>query len=88
MDNQPTLPKDLDDQVKALRAIATTHNLLDSGRFTHQELPLIITSLKFLRSLHKQVLDSASIHPDAHLVPELKSLKEKENNQKVEEENA
>ena len=71
---QPQIEQDLLNKVSALRAIVTTHNLLQEGNFTVAAMPAIAASLDFLKSLHKQVSDDALQHPQASLIPELKHL--------------
>lgn len=65
------IPKDLEDQVNAIRAIAQTYNLLQKGMYPYGFAPSIEESLKFLGALHSQALAQAKVHPDAALVPEL-----------------
>lgn len=68
------LEQDLLNKLSALRAIVTTHNLLQEGCFNVAAFGAIQVSLDFLKSLHKQVSEDALQHPQAHLVPELKHL--------------
>lgn len=60
----------------AIRAIATTHNLLDSASFPVSKLEAVKLSLEFLRSLHEQALADAQSHPQASLVEALNPKKE------------
>lgn len=73
------IPKDLQASLSSLKAIKQTHNLLQSGSFPFGFNDAIVSSLAFLESLHKQLVDEAIKHPQADLVPELKTLKEKQN---------
>lgn len=69
------IEKDLQDQLGALRAIATAHNLLDKGVYSHSQLPAVSLSLEFLRSLHTSTVAQAVQHPQADLIPELVQFK-------------
>ena len=64
-------------QLQAIRALATAHNLLDKGLFSHEKAEAVRVSLDFLRSLHTQCVDTAIQHPQADLIPELASFKAK-----------
>ena len=71
---QPEIPKDLQDKLGAVRALAACFNLLQRGSFTvefHQQCAL---SLQFLQALHQQALGDACSHPKASLVPELQQF--------------
>ena len=70
------VPTDLQEKVGALRATATIHNLLQQGSFKSSYHQAIELSVKFIESLHKQLMDEAIQHPDADLVPDLKAVKE------------
>lgn len=72
----PEIAKELIEKVQALRALATCHNLLDRGYFTHVQAVAVVQSLEFLKALHGQVKDECLSHADSDKVPELKSLKE------------
>lgn len=65
------IPKDLQDQVSSARAIALCYNLLQQAPFPFGHSQAVDQSLKFLQTLHEQVLSQAKAHPDASLVPEL-----------------
>ena len=66
------VPQDLLDKVGALKALATVHSLLISGLFQVKHHEIINESVKFVSSLHSQVMAEAQAHPDADKVPELK----------------
>lgn len=72
------VPKDLQDQWGALEAVATAFNVLDKGLYPHSYASAVKLSLQFLGKLHEQSVELALKHPQAHMIPELKSLKEKE----------
>ena len=69
------IASDLVASVGSLRAIATAHNLLDTGMFPHAKAEAVRLSLDFLRSLHEQMKAQALQHPEADRVPELQALK-------------
>lgn len=72
---EATIPQDLQEKVNALRAIATTYNLLNEGSFKFNTHEAIKASQEFLKALHAGMSAEALAHPDADLVPELKVLK-------------
>ena len=66
-----SIPKDLQDQLSAIRALAATHDLISKGSFNVSKLAQVEQSILFLQSLHKQCMDQALSHPSADQVPEL-----------------
>ena len=78
---QPAISAELTQKVQALRALATSYNLLDKGHFPHASHAAVALSLEFLRSLHESVKAEALAHPEASLVPELQALKGASNEQ-------
>lgn len=75
--SQPVeIPQDLQDKISALRAIALTHKLLNTGTFTLAAHEGIKQSIAFLTALHEQLIVEAQNHPSADLVPELNTNKE------------
>jgi len=70
-----TLPKDLEDLLGSTRALSTIHALLQRGMFPVQEHVAIVTSIKFVETLHKESLALAMAHPEAGKSPELNALK-------------
>jgi len=74
-----SIPQDLQGKISALKALTTVHSLLVSGLFQVKHHEIINESMKFISSLHAQVMAEASSHPDADLVPELKAHKNQEN---------
>lgn len=82
------VPKDLQDQMGAIEAIATAFNCLDKGMFPHSYLQAVRMSAQFLAKLHEQTVSKALEHPQAHMIEELKvakkALKEKQT-EKVED---
>jgi len=67
----PEIPKDLQDQLSSIRALAQCYNLLQKGYFPHGFGPAIDQSLQFLQALHGHAMSEAVKHPSASLVPEL-----------------
>lgn len=76
-DQTPAIPQDLKDKMGAVEATATAFNLLEKGHFPHSYASAIRSSLHFLQKLHEQCVEDALKHPDADLVPELKTAREK-----------
>lgn len=74
-DTTAEVPKDLADKVGALKALATTHNLLQEASFRSSFLPAVQDSLSFLKILHQQMQDECLAHPDCDKVEDLKKLK-------------
>ena len=66
------VPKDLQDKMGAIEAVATAFNVLDKGYFPHSYAQSVKLSLKFLQVLHEQSVEDALAHPQAHMVDELK----------------
>lgn len=72
---EATIPKDLQDQIGAIRALATTYNLLDKGLFNHTQAQAVRMSLEFVKALYEKSVEEAFNHPEADKSPELMSLK-------------
>lgn len=72
---EPVIEQELLNKVSALRAIVTTHNLLQEGNFNLAAMPALQASVEFLKSLHAQVSEDALKHPQADLIEDLKQLK-------------
>lgn len=72
VESKSAIPKDLEDKWGAVQAVATAHNLLHKGLYTHDYATAVKASLGFLLELHKQTVEDALKHPLAHLIPELK----------------
>ena len=70
-------------QIQAIRAIAATHDLLNSGSFPLAKFKQVESCIAFLENLHIQCLDQASSHSDADLIPELKQVKASKESQDV-----
>lgn len=70
-----TISQDLQNKVSSLKALATTHNLLQKGHYPYGYDDAIKQSLSFIQALHEQVMTEAINDPQAELVPELKQLK-------------
>lgn len=75
---KPTIDQDLLNKVQALKALTATYNLLDRGSYPHNALVAVVESMKFVRSLHEQLLAEALAHPEASEVPELSKFKGQE----------
>jgi hypothetical protein len=69
--DKPYIPKDLQDQLSAIRALAATHDLISKGSFNVSKLGQVEQSILFLQSLHAQCIEQALAHPSANEVPEL-----------------
>lgn len=75
--SQPVeIPQDLQDKIAALKAIALTHKLLNSGSFPVAAHDGIKSANAFLTSLHEQLMAEAQNHPSSSLIPELNPNKE------------
>ena len=68
--------QNLQDKVKAAKALVTAHSLLGVGMFQHRHSEALKQSIEFLAALHKQVLDECLNHPDSDLIPDLVEYKE------------
>jgi len=68
--------QNLQDKVKAAKALDTAHSLLGVGMFQHRHSEALKQSIEFLAALHKQVLDECLNHPDSDLIPDLVEYKE------------
>lgn len=71
-------PQDLIAQTKATEALSVVHTLLHKGAYHAKELPSLTSAIAFITSLHAQSLAKALKHPQADLIPELKSIKDHE----------
>lgn len=78
----PEIAIELQNQIKAIRALATCYNLLEKAPLPHSHHIAVAESLNFLRSLHSQALEQAASHPDSDKVPEIKAAKEQAELQK------
>lgn len=78
VESKSAIPKDLEDKWGAVQAVATTHNLLQKGLYTHDYASAVKASLGFLLKLHEQTVEDALTHPQAHLIPELKTIQDQE----------
>jgi len=65
------IPKDLQDMLGSLTALATIHTLLQRGMFQVTEHGAVASSIQYVEILHKQVMSDAKAHPKAHLSPQL-----------------
>lgn len=72
------IPEELTQKINALRAIATTFNLLDKAHLPHSHYQAVTVSLEFLRSLHEQVLAESLTFPEAKQIPELQQFLNKD----------
>lgn len=70
-----TVSQDLQDKLKATKALVTAHSLLGVGMFQHRHTEQLNQSLQFLAELHKQILEECLFHPDADKVQELVDYK-------------
>ena len=77
MENQEviTISQDLQDKLNAIEALVQTHTLLGLGTFQYRNHQALKSSLHFLESLHKQVMEEALAHPDADKVQSLVEYK-------------
>lgn len=71
------LPKELEVQVQTIRAMIDAHNLLTLGSFPASHFQNVHNALTFLRRVCEGAVETASAHPEAHLVPELKEFNDK-----------
>jgi hypothetical protein len=78
LDATPELPKDLQAQAYTIRAFAQTFNMLQDGLFPTTHFSSVQSCLGFLKEVHAQAVSRAAGHPQADLVPELKTFKEQQ----------
>lgn len=76
-----TIPEDLENQLRSVRAIAQCYNLLQKGLYPHGYAMAIDQSLQFLQALHQQAFAEAQRHPAAAAVPELNQTQGASNGQ-------
>jgi hypothetical protein len=69
--DQSQAPKELTDKVAALKQLINIHDLLSVSTFEGHRCERVSEGMKFITILHKQLLDEATKHPQAHLVPNL-----------------
>lgn len=67
------IPKDLQDQWSAVEAVATAFTCLDKACLPHNYGAAVKQSLGFLGKLHEQTIEACIKHPQAHMIPELKT---------------
>lgn len=73
----------LTDNLNGLKALTTIHSLLHIGTFNHATHIDVMSALRFVENLHKQLMDESLKHKDAIHVPQLKEvLKQQEKIQK------
>lgn len=81
------IPQDLQDRWGAVLACSTAFTVLDKGYFPHTFAATVKQSLQFLAKLHEQTVEAALEHPQYHMIPELKKLKEDNKNVAQEQRN-
>lgn len=67
--------KALLDKVKALHALATTHQLFNVGYFPTSVFNDVMQAKEFVATLHGQALTEALAHPDADKIAKLVEIK-------------
>lgn len=67
------VPKDLQDQVNAVRMLALTYNLLQQAPFPIGHAKAVNDASSFVKALHEQAMKQAQTHPESNLIPELKA---------------
>lgn len=72
------IPEDLQKKWDACLACATSFNTMASGQFKREHFTNVTMSLRFLSELHKNAVEDALTHPEAHLIPELKEFQDAE----------
>jgi hypothetical protein len=66
------IPKDLQNKINALKALVSIHDLLSTAKYEGFKTKRLSDAFEFIESLHKQLLDDVSSHPDAQkALPEL-----------------
>lgn len=73
----PDIPKDLRDLWGAVEACATACNVFKHGMFSPDWMKSVNATHGFLYKLYENAIEAAAAHPDAELIPELKSYKDK-----------
>ncbi len=73
------IPEDLKKKTAALKALAAIFDLLNKGLFAHYQGALVAEVLTFIRSLHEELLKESLAHPSVLMVPQLKELLERGN---------
>ena len=71
MSDVSSLSEDLQKQINALKSLSQVHYLLQNGSYSLGYMPLVGQSVTFVESLHKQLIEEATKHPEASNVPEL-----------------
>lgn len=77
----PQIAQDLLEKKQALRALVTTHSLLNEGAFPKAAFQAVVDCQDFLTNCHKNLRQDVLSHPDFDKDPELKPLKESKNGQ-------
>lgn len=70
----PQIPKDLSDQWSAVEACATAWTCLRDASHKQVQFKAVEMSMGFLMKLHEQTVEACLRHPDAALIPQLKTL--------------
>lgn len=76
-ESQKEIPEDLKNSFKSIQLLVNVHDLLLDGRYGYHQLKVLDQSLKFIEQIHKNALEAALKHPDAHLIPQLTEAKQK-----------
>jgi hypothetical protein len=69
------LPKDLQDQLSAVRALASVHNLITNGTYGISKFEQVDKCIEFIKSLHEQCMQQCLSHPRSNEVPELDQVR-------------
>lgn len=70
------IPQDLKDLWGSIEACATTANVIDEGTYKHQWAGAVRAARTFVIKLHEQQVELALKHPQAHMIPELKEIRD------------
>lgn len=71
MSEESQVAPELLEQVKALKHLTTTHNILTGTTHPYREFKNVIDSVAFVLSLHEQLLGEILKHPEVDKVPDM-----------------
>jgi len=73
---QSIIPKDLQEQWDACKTVSTAFNVMQNGSYAHMYMKALDFSLCWLKGLHEEFVDKALKHPQAHMISELREIKQ------------
>jgi hypothetical protein len=73
------LPKDLQDKLTSLKALASIHHLINNSSFKTNQFSQVDAAISFITILHGEMMKDAASHESADQVPELVQYKQQSN---------